>query len=324
MTRSAPEVTLFLPTWNAGREFPEILAAMLEQELDRPFEVVAVDSGSTDGTVDFLRRQPVRLYEIPNREFNHGLTRNLGVEMAQGEVVVMAVQDARPADRHWMQRLVDCFADERVAGAFSRQLPRPDANPFVKDRLLNWVAGQAQPRRQSVASAEEFWALAPLERLQRVAFDNVSSAVRRQVVLEVPFRSRAFGEDIDWAQRVVLAGWTLVYEPRSAVIHSHDRSPFYELKRIYADHANLHETLGVHTIPSFDFLVECVFQQASRYLTVAERQPGPLARTRWCLLAFAYSLAENLGQYLGARSARKLREGSRVYRVLDRALRRGV
>src|SRR5262249_411230 len=150
-----PAATLLIPTWNAGPEFPEILHRMQNQRLDRSFEILVIDSGSTDGTAEFLRRQPVLLIEIPKSEFNHGLTRNLGIREARGEIVVLATQDARPADDRWMQRLVDCFGDEQVAGAYSRQLPRPDANPFIRDRLNGWVAAAAAPRVQSVASAAE-------------------------------------------------------------------------------------------------------------------------------------------------------------------------
>ena len=115
-----PEVTLFVPTWNAGPEFSDNFQAMREQELDRPFEIVIIDSGSTDGTLEFLEKQDVRLSCIDNSKFNHGLTRNQGIEQARGEIVVLAVQDLRPKDRHWMQRLVDCYADPEVAGAYSR------------------------------------------------------------------------------------------------------------------------------------------------------------------------------------------------------------
>lgn len=141
-----PAVTLLILTWNAGPEFPEIFDLMQRQELDRSFETVIIDSGSSDGTVEFLRsKRDVRLIRIPNTEFNHGLTRNRGIEESRGEIVVLATQDARPVGLRWMQRLADCYDDPEVAGAYSRQLPRPEANPFTRDRLLNWATAQDEP-----------------------------------------------------------------------------------------------------------------------------------------------------------------------------------
>ncbi len=325
-TPAGPGVSLFIPTWNAGSEFPEILRLMLDQELDRELEVVVIDSGSTDGTVEFLETQPVKLLRIPNSEFNHGLTRNRGIEETRGEIVVLATQDARPHDRHWMQRLVDCFDDPEVAGAYSCQVPRPDANPFIKDRLSNWAAAQQEPRVQRIDSLDEFEALAPLEKLGRVAFDNVSSSVRRSVALEIPFRERQFGEDLDWGHRAILAGHKIVFEPRSKVVHSHNNSIWYELKRVYLDHQNLNRLFGVLTIPRKGDLIACTKAQILHLWGVVDREPGfgPWRRLYWRLKAIPFGFSQNLAQYLGARSVWTLREGRWIDRVLDSLLRRGV
>ncbi|HMQ22805.1 MAG TPA: glycosyltransferase [Planctomycetota bacterium] len=324
---TAPRVSVFIPTWNGGPEFRDNLAVILGQKLDRPFEVVVIDSGSKDGTLEFLQSQPVRVEQIPNRDFNHGLTRNRGIELCRGDIVVLTVQDARPESADWLQRMVDCFDDAAVVGAFGRQVARADANPFIKHRLSNWVAAGTEPRRQEIESAEAFWRLQPLDRLHCIAFDNVNSAVRRSMMTAFPFRERKFGEDIDWSLRVILAGHRIVFEPRSAVVHSHNNSAYYEFKRTYADHANLHETLGVHTIPTREALRRCIVHQARVYRGVVdadERLRGAWTKTKWRLRAWAYSIAENSGQYFGAKSKRKLAEGSRFYRWLDRRLRRGV
>jgi rhamnosyltransferase len=225
-----------------------------------------------------------------------------------------------------MQRLVDCYADPRVAGAYSRQLPRPDANPFIRDRLDGWMAAAEVPRIQSIADREEFEALPPLEKLARIAFDNVSSSVRRQVALQIPFRERPFGEDLDWAHRVLLAGHTIVFEPRSRVVHSHNHSMWYELKRIYLDHQNLHRLLGVHTIPRHRDLIRCTAAGALYLARVVASDPRltATARLRWWSRALPYSFTQNLAQFLGARSVRRLDAGSPFYRRLDRVFRRGV
>ena len=319
-------VSVVVPTRNAGAEFPEVLGAILAQEIRGTLEVVAIDSGSTDGTLELLRDRPVRLIEIPPGEFNHGATRNLGVREARGELVGLVVQDARPLDRRWLQRLVDCFEDPVVAGAYSCQIPRPDANPFIRDRLRRWVAAQTEPRTQQVAGEDELLALPPLERLSRVAFDNVSSCVRRSVALEIPFRRKQFGEDLDWGYRAVLAGYSLVFEPRSKVVHSHNRSIWYEFKRIYLDHQNLHDLLGVSTVPAARSVVAAT-RAAVPDLWRAVRGDAGLSRRQrllWRAKALPYALSQNLAQYLGARSVEALRRGDELFRRLDPILRRGV
>jgi rhamnosyltransferase len=310
-------LTLFIPTWNAGSAFPRIFQAMRAQRLDRPWEILVIDSGSRDGTVAFLRTQTgVRLIEIPNAEFNHGLTRNRAVQEARGALVALATQDAEPADDQWLQRLVNCFADPRVAGAYSRQIPRPDANPFIRDRLSNWVAAADAPRVQAVANEAEFAALAPLDKLGRAAFDNVSSCVRRDVALVLPFRQRRFGEDLDWGHRALLAGHHLVFEPRSRVVHSHNQSIWYEMKRVYLDHQNLHRLFGVHTIPRAGDVLRCTAGGARHLARAVARDPklGIAGRLLWWSRTVPYSLTQNLAQYLGARSAMPVHERGTFYR----------
>lgn len=319
-------VSLVVPTRNAGPEFPQVLERMLDQELDRDLEVLVIDSGSTDGTVEHLETRPVRLIEIPPADFNHGLTRNRGIAEARGEIVALATQDALPADRHWLQRLVDCFADPQVAGAYSRQLPRPDAGPFIRDRLSRWMAAAREPRVQAVSSGEDLAALPPLEKLARAAFDNVSSAVRRRVALKIPFRELAFGEDLDWGYRVLQAGYRIVFEPRSLVVHSHRHSTWYEFRRVYLDHQNLHRLFGVHTVPRLRDVAAGTAAAVRHLWRVVGDEPGLGAAERlaWRARALSFGFSQSLAQYLGARSVRRLERGGVGARLLDRALRRGV
>ncbi len=320
------KVTLFIPTRNAGPKFPETFRLMSRQDIDRPLEILVIDSGSTDGTVEFLRNQPVRLIEIPRSEFNHGLTRNRAIQEATGEFVVMTVQDARPRDCNWIRKLLECFEDPEVAGAYSRQLPWPDANPLARERLRVWAAASTEARIQCIEDRDAFDGLPPLEKMSRSIFDNVSSCVSRRVALEIPFRRRRFGEDIDWGYRVISAGYKLVFEPGSAVIHSHDRSALYELKRIYLDHQSLYRLFGVHTIPSGGHLLASMRYgiAENRSLIGNARDLSRVRRRLWQGLGVLHALAASLGQYLGARSVGKLDAGSRFAMILDRVLRRGV
>lgn len=320
-----PRVSICIPTLNGGSEFRLVLEKIARQDYAPRAELVVIDSGSSDGTAEAAERAGAKMLRIDKREFNHGRARNLAIAASSGEVIALLTQDAEPQDERWLSALVAAFADPRVAGAYARQVPRPDCSPLIKWRLEQWSAGRTQRVVQELASREEYERLPPLERLARCAFDDVSSAVRRSAWERHPFEERKFGEDVAWCKRVLLAGERVVFEPSSVVIHSHELSLWYEFRRIYADHANLKELFDVHTIPTRDVLWRAFRHQRALYLRILSELGLPLgARLRAKAQAIPHAFLENLAQYFGARSARKLAEGSRFYRWLDRKLRRGV
>jgi len=70
---SKMKVSIVIPTLNGGEDFKRCLAAIFSQNVTFPFEVLVIDSGSTDQTVSIAREFPVRLYQIDKKEFNHGI-----------------------------------------------------------------------------------------------------------------------------------------------------------------------------------------------------------------------------------------------------------
>src|SRR5947208_7784950 len=228
------KVSIVLPTRNGAATLPAVLDAIARQRVGFPFEIVAVDSASTDGTADLLRRRVDRLITISADAFDHGLTRNLAIEQAGGDLVVLLVQDALPASDSWLAALTaPLIGDDRVAGAYARQLPRPDASALTRHYLSRWVASSDAVRTTEIAGRAELAALHPMAQVELCAFDNVCSCIRRSIWKEHPFHQTSIGEDIEWAKEVLLAGYRLAYVPAAAVIHSHDRPARYELLRTY-------------------------------------------------------------------------------------------
>lgn len=320
-----PYATVFVPTWNGGPLFETVLDKILSQETDFEYEVLCIDSGSTDGTVDVIKARPrVRLVEIPNSEFNHGLTRNRAVREARGKIVALLTQDAEPYDSGWLQRLVDNFDDPDVAGAYCHQLPREDCNPFQMDRLKGWTQGEGDPERKRLHNPELWDGLHPFDRYRLIAFDDVASCVRKTVMEDVPFEKRQFGEDVAWGRQAILAGHTIVMDPRAVVIHSHNNPIFYEFKRVYLDHQNLNDLVGLRTIPSLWLVAKFSVKAWVHLSAVVLRDPrGPLYKLWWLLKTPLYGFTQNLAQYLGAKSSMVGREGW-FWGRLDRWLRRGV
>jgi glycosyltransferase involved in cell wall biosynthesis len=232
------DATIILLVKNGARYLEEILQAIFCQQTSFEFEVVAVDSGSRDTTLEILGRYPVRVINIPPDSFNHGETRNLGADQAceTSRFLVYLTQDATPADPFGLAKLIAPMQeDERVAGVYSRHLPRPDSTPsMVRQMTTAWQSGGDQRiTKEMPASLEEY----EKNKFYYIFFSNTSSALRRSVWQQFRFPRSSFAEDAIWADTVLRAGFRLAYEPASRVIHSHDYN-FTNQFRQNVDHAH--------------------------------------------------------------------------------------
>lgn len=296
-------VSIIIPTKNGGAIFEEVLWGIKGQKFDGEVELVVVDSGSADGTVKKASGYGARVLEIPPGEFNHGLTRNYGIENSKGDFIVLMTQDAVPADERWLKSLVDTFGnDERIAGVYARQIPRQDADVLTKRNLNNWVTGRSVYSVQEIKDRESFERMAPMEKYLVCVFDNVCSAVRRKAWKEVPFRRNDFGEDIEWAKRALLSGWKIAYQPNSAVVHSHARSVAYEYGRTYMCHRKLFELFGLRTVPTRADLLKSIYYTVRADLRYIGENERSMAESLKLALKVPFLISVSFfGQYRGAK-----------------------
>jgi rhamnosyltransferase len=205
---------------NEARDIGETLSAIYRQEGLQSIEVIVVDSGSTDGTQDIVRRFPARLIEIPPETFTYGRALNIGIAAATNDIVVSLSAHSLPAHERWLSNLVRNFADACVAGVYGRQIPRPHATAF--DLFGMMLSGVTSSRRR--------W------QEKDMMFSNANGAFRRQLCREFPFDERLLGaEDLAWASVVQRLGWVIVYEPGAPVYHSHGESLPHLLRRLAKD-----------------------------------------------------------------------------------------
>jgi rhamnosyltransferase len=242
--------SLVIPTKNGGSLFHRVIERLKAQQRWSEVDFVVIDSGSTDDTIAVAQSAGARVVQIPPAEFNHGATRDRAIELARSEIVVLLVQDAVAEDDRTLINLVACFDDPQVAGAYARQIPQPTADALTKRNLNNWLTGRSDREERMSKGEDWFQALPAMEKYFFCNFDNVCSAVRKSVWSTHRFGRINFGEDIDWAERVLRAGWKIVYEPAAAVVHSHDRPVSYEYKRTYVCHRKLYSQFGLHLVPS--------------------------------------------------------------------------
>ena len=302
-----PRVSIVIPTLNAGTRLDAVLSALASQESGFLHEIVAIDSGSTDGTVERLSRHGADVLNVPAGGFDHGETRNAALQRARGEFAVLLVQDAVPVSPTWLAALLEpLLSDPMVAGTFARQVAAAGASSLTTHYLADWVAGGVVGRSVGPLTQGEFDRMSPWERHAVCAFDNVCSCIRVSTWREYPFRKTVIAEDLEWARDVLVAGHRLVYTPAAVVAHSHERPVHYELQRTYLVHQRLQALFGLSTIPSIGSLVRSVGSTVPANARIAARDTT--GRARAVLRGAALGVAVPLGQYLGAKSAREGRE----------------
>jgi rhamnosyltransferase len=206
---------------NEARYIGETLAALFDSGVRlAPRQVVVVDSGSNDDTVEIVRSTPAQLIQISPEQFTYGYALNLGVAQTSADLIATLSAHSLPASDDWLVQLIEPFADPRVAGVYGRQLPRPNAT-FLEliGMRLTGVLGD-KPRRLD----------------GRPLFSNANGAFRRSLWLEHPFDEDVRGaEDIAWVRTMQERGLVIAYQPTAAVYHSHGEPLIRHLRRASRD-----------------------------------------------------------------------------------------
>ncbi len=306
---SSPSVSVVIPAKNGRPVLAPCLDAVLAQDYDGPVDILVIDSGSTDGSLDDIAARPgVKCHRIHPSAFDHGDTRNLGVGMTRGELVVLLVQDAEPVGPHWLRNLVRNFEDPKVAGAFSRILPRPDAGPLVKRGCEGDLCYGTERLEVSMESPEAWAAMDPHSLRVDCNYNDVSSCLRRSVWQQLPLVRGMMGEDIRYAKAVLEAGWTVVFDPTSEVLHSHE----YEAASVHARtqvdadmNMRLLDRTCIDELKHVWIMTVRSWKEDRRYL--ATTPLSKIDKVKWSLLSPVYHFAEFHGFWKGGRRARRER-----------------
>lgn len=206
-------ISIIILTKNGAATLRPCLDQVCSQIVEHPFEIIAIDSGSIDGTIEILHKYPLKLKTIPPHTFNYGITKNESLQHASGEFLVFLSQDAVPANDIWLQELLQpLLMNHRIAGVYSRQREKGSTGYYERFLL-----------RSAFGETFRMWPDHNTNGLG-MAFSNASSAVRRECLERVPFARLPYGEDRVWASQILKKGYKIAYNPQSIVYHSNNRT----------------------------------------------------------------------------------------------------
>jgi glycosyltransferase involved in cell wall biosynthesis len=282
--------SIVIRTLNEARYLDEVLCAIERQTFPASCrEIILVDSGSTDGTLDIAARHGCRIATISREEFSFGRSLNVGCEIASGHALVFVSGHCVPTDCDWLWRLLQPLHDETVAVTYGRQIGGP-ATKFSECSLFE---------KYFPASGEG-------EHQAPFFCNNANSAFRREAWARFRFDETLTGlEDMHLARQLTEAGLHVRYVPEAAVYHHHDES-WRQVRRRYEREAialqRILPEIHVYWHDALRYFLAGVLSDFGRAL--AQRVLGRFATQ---IVAFRFC------QYLGAW------RGNHIHRKLSRA-----
>jgi len=202
------KVSIIIRTYNESRHLPDLLRGINSQVLDNiESEVIVVDSGSTDGTLDIAERFQCRVEHINKEDFSFGRSLNIGCAAASGDILVIVSGHCIPVDEHWLASIIRPLAAGHAVLVYGRQIGS-DTSRFSECRIFEkYFPGVSQ------IPQEGFFC------------NNANSALLHSVWRQHPFDESLTGlEDMHLAKQLVAKGMGIGYVAESVVYHLHDET----------------------------------------------------------------------------------------------------
>jgi rhamnosyltransferase len=259
--------------------------------------VLAVDSGSHDGTVERMRDRGAEVVSIAPESFNFGRARDHAFEHAQGDFVVALSQDAVPAHPRWLESLLAPFANPFVAASCGASVPDPkrgfDQFSWERNGYFYFTREMAKFRAAYGRG---------------LSFSN--AAVRRAVWERLRIAPQSLGEDFQFQQRVHASGLLVSFPEHADVLHHHD----YDFAGLWGRCRN--EGLALRELGCPYTAADLAFDLASpaKFVQLLRDLAHKRLRTP---AAFAFPILRPIAVYAGARSTRGYRPY--VHRVKEAA-----
>lgn len=224
MRKEKYSVDVVIPTYKPDSKFDKLLFMLQRQQY--PIENIwIINTKAGKFPKQIKETDQIHIHHIEPKDFDHGATRDKGMQMSNAEIVVFMTQDAVPEDEFVIGKLVKALdQDEKIGAAYAKQLAENGCNIIeTYTRTFNY------PKKSMIKTAEDI----PRLGIKTFFCSNVCAAYRRSVYEKMGgFCKRTiFNEDMILAGNMVLSGYKIAYAAEAKVIHSHNYTGMQQFHR---------------------------------------------------------------------------------------------
>jgi len=250
-------VSIVIPTLNRLNMLRQVLAS-LERQSTQPKEIIVVDGGSTDGTVEFVTSLGGRVNYLRQKGWFTSNAKNCGILKSTGEIVAFLDDDVIPS-HNWLEEIAKTYELYKTAGGVGGAIIGVTPSKKMSDKLLRVIEGKAHQgiiRVLSQISRSVFRVNRLLgcnmsfrkSVLERIAYDN-----DRSWFFDELYDKTCLGEDADMCLRVRKNGCTLLLNTEAQVLHLTHKK---HLSRKALEYASFDKLLSQHENQTY-LLLKC-------------------------------------------------------------------
>ena len=198
--------SIVIRCYNEEKHIGRLLDGILKQS-ETNYEIIIVDSGSTDATLSIASRYPVQIFSLSPDQFSFGRSLNLGCSKAQGEFIVIVSAHVYPVYEDWLGKLLEPFCNEKVALVYGKQRGN-DLTKFSEQQVfVKWF-----PETSNYRQDYPFC-------------NNANAAIRKCLWEEISYDENLTGlEDLDWAKQAMVKDLCVAYASKPEIIHVHEET----------------------------------------------------------------------------------------------------
>ena len=198
------DVSIVIRTLNEEKYLHQLLSSINNQDTKYNFEIILVDSGSKDGTLNIAKKFKCNIYHIQKKDFSFGRSLNLGCKNCIGKFIVIISGHCVPFNNLWLEKLIKPLNNSNMEYVYGRQIPGESS--FLSEAR---IFAKYYPKKSNIP--------------QKVCFsNNANSAIKKEIWEKYKFDEELTGlEDIDMAKKIQNEGGKIGYVADSIVYHYH-------------------------------------------------------------------------------------------------------
>lgn len=200
-------ISVLVRALNESEHLEKLVESINNQNV-APDQMVLVDSGSTDGTIELAKKLGFEVVHIKKEDFSFGRSLNMGVLHCRGELIVNLSAHVHPVEKTFIEDLARAFEDPDVGFAYTRQQGNQDS-AFSELMIM-----------------DKWYPVGQIHQVTSLPFaNNASSAFMRSTWQNLMFDEMLPGlEDIDFCRKLIARGMNVTYVPTVSIIHIHNEN----------------------------------------------------------------------------------------------------